>query len=364
MAGPSQSVPPPPPRGRGGRLPSAPPYGGSPWGYHPPAPRGPWAGHSEDGEYPGGWGYAPGGPGQANPYGLPVRYVPPRRSLAGGIVGALGTVATLLVIGVLALQTFGGGNGGVGGNPGSSTTGRASRTAATSNPLYKTGSLTPIECRLPRIVAGSNVSMKSFMDTLSGCLDRVWTRQFGKTDITFSEPERVFWEQPGRSPCGSYPQPGAAAFYCAANKTMYVGLEDVIETAGNEPVSHYAVYARVIAHEYGHHVQEESGILTYGHQQMDQENVFARNEASRRIELQAQCFAGSFLGAERDTLPMTDEQYQAMVADVFARGDDHLPPTRRDHGSGQHYAGWMITGYTRRVLSACNTWTVSSSRVS
>jgi uncharacterized protein len=364
MVGPSQSVP-PPPRGRGGRPPSAPPYGGGPqWGYHPPAPRGPWAGHSEGGGYPGGWGYPPGGPGQANPYALPVRYVPPRRSIAGGIVGALGTVATIVVIGVLALQGFGNGNGGAGGGSGGGTTGRASRTAATNNPLYKTGSLTPVDCRLPRIVAGSNASMKIFMDRLSSCLDRVWDRQFRKTDISYSKPERVFWEQPGSSPCGSYPQPGAAAFYCAANKTMYVGLEDVIETAGDEPVSHYAVYARVISHEYGHHVQEEAGILAYGHQLMDQPSVSERTEASRRIELQAQCFAGTFLGAERDTLPMTDEQYQAMITDVLGRGDDREPPERRDHGSGRHYAGWVITGYTRRVLSACNTWTVASSKVS
>jgi predicted metalloprotease len=280
------------------------------------------------------------------------------------VVGALGTVATIVVIGVLALSAFGSGDGDIGGTPGAGAQGRASRSAATGNPLYETGALTPVACRLPRIVAGSNVSMKSFMDTLSRCLDRVWRRQFGKTDISFVLPERVFWAQPGRSPCGSYPQPGAAAFYCAANKTMYVGLEDVIATAGNEPVSHYAVYARVISHEYAHHVQEEAGILAYGHQLMDQPNLAARNEASRRIELQAQCFAGAFLGAERDALPMTDEQYRAMITDVFGRGDDRQPPERRDHGSGRHYAGWVVTGYSKRVLAACNTWTVPSSEVS
>jgi predicted metalloprotease len=356
MARPSESGPPSRPPGRGAAQ----------WGYHPPTPRAPWPEGTRAPQYAPGveWGYPPDDRwSRQDPYALPVRYLPPRRSISGSVVGVLGTVAAIVVIGVLALAAFGGGNGGI-GSSGGGTTSRVSRSAAVDSPLYRTGTLTAVGCRLPRIVAGSNLSMKAFMDRLSGCLDRVWRRQFGETDISFSRPQRVFWEQPGRSPCGSYPQPGAAAFYCAANKTMYVGLEDVIETAGNEPVSNYAVYARVVAHEYGHHVQEQAGILAYGHQLMDQPDIAERNEASRRIELQAQCFAGSFLGVERATLPMTDAQFRAMITDVFGRGDDRQPPERRDHGSGQHYAGWVVTGYTKRALSACNTWTAPSAEVS
>jgi predicted metalloprotease len=124
------------------------------------------------------------------------------------------------------------------------------------------------------------------------------------------------------------------------------------------------VFARVIAHEYGHHVQQEAGILTYGHQIMNTQDVAASAAASRRIELQAQCLAGAFLGAERATLPMTDEQYRAMISDVYSRGDDDKPPDGRDHGSARHYAGWVIIGFTKRVLSACNTWTAAPSEVS
>src|SRR5918992_2969244 len=144
----------------------------------PPPPGGYWEpGRSHDPQYPpgGGWGYPADGrwDAQANPYALPVRYLPRRRSVSGSVVGALGTVATIVVIGVLALSAFGSGDGDIGGTPGAGAQGRASRAAATGNPLYETGALNPVACRLPRIVAGSNVSLKSFMDTLSGCLDRV-----------------------------------------------------------------------------------------------------------------------------------------------------------------------------------------------
>ncbi|MCW2944139.1 MAG: putative protein of unknown function zinc metallopeptidase [Actinoallomurus sp.] len=301
------------------------------------------------------------GPQQGYGYRRPRRR--PRRTAGGLVVGVLGGVAALLVVAVVAFSLAGSDRG----TPTAGTAGRlraGSRTAAVAGPLYRTGALTPTPCRLPRIAEHDERSMLKFLDTLSDCLDTTWARQFTKAGVTgFSAPQRVFWSTPGSSPCGSYPAPGAAAFYCASNDTMYVGLTNVVDTAAGEPVSHYAVYARVIAHEYGHHVQEDAGILEYGHALMASGGSAARAEASRRIELQAQCFAGVFLSAERRTLPMTRGQYRAMMADVRARGDDPRSADG-DHGSGQHYAGWVARGYGRRLLSACDTWTAPASDVS
>ncbi|HEX2313092.1 MAG TPA: neutral zinc metallopeptidase, partial [Thermomonospora sp.] len=285
----------------------------------------------------------------------------PRRSLGGAVAGILGVVAAILVFAVLGLAAFMDGGGVPRAFGGDAP--RVSEEAATRSPLYRTGRLTPVNCRLPRIRAGDDGSMHRFMETLSRCLDQSWGRQFGKADMTFEPPKRVFWNAPGRGPCGSFPSPGAAAFYCPGNNTMYVGLRHIVETSGGEPVSNYAVYARVLAHEYAHHVQERAGILAYGQQRMDTASGLARAEASRRIELQAQCFAGVFLGAERRTLPMTRAQYVAMMIDVRGRGDERQPAHERDHGSGRNYAGWVEKGYRDLVVGACDTWTVPASAV-
>src|SRR5437868_1098593 len=274
-------------------------------------------------------------------YVLPRR--PPRRSAGGTVAGIVGALTSLVVLTILGLSVFGS-NGGMGSMVGSASGGVAARTTATDNKLYGTGALTPVRCVLPQITPDA-ASMRHFMDVLSGCLDASWTRQFAKANVPFAPPKRIFWEQAGRSPCGTYPSPGASAFYCPANNTIYVGLRHIVETSGSEPLSHFAVFARVIAHEYGHHVQDRAGILVYGHQEMEKADAAIRTEASRRIELQAQCFAGAFLGAERATLPMTREQYVAMILDVRGRGDERLPPDQRDHGSGGNYAGWVIIGY-------------------
>ena len=289
------------------------------------------------------------------------RYAPPRRTATGSVVAVFGAVAVVMVVAIVVLSLLHRGAArsapSAGGGP------RGNRAAATDSKLYGTGPLSPISCRLPRIAVGP-ASMNAFMNTLSDCLDTVWRQQFAKAGLSFKPATRMFWTQPGRGACGSYPAPGSAAYYCPVNNTMYVGLRDIIGASANEPVSHYAVYARVIAHEYGHHVQQESGILDYGHQLMAAPDVAGRAEASRRIELQAQCFAGAFLSAESATLPMTRSQYHHMLLDVQGRGDDSLPLDKHDHGSSHNYAGWVVIGYRAKTLAACDTWTAQPSAVS
>jgi uncharacterized protein len=301
-------------------------------------------------------------PGPDYGYRRPARR--PRRTASGVLIGTLGGVAALFVVAVLGFWLAGHDRPASAGGDGSRLR-TGNRSAALAGPLYRSGALSRVPCRLPKIAEGDEESMRTFLDTLSDCLDQAWSRQFTKAGVAgFAAPQRIFWSLPGSSPCGSYPAPGASAFYCPANDTMYVGLSNIVDTAGGEAVSHYAVYARVIAHEYGHHVQEDAGILEYGHELMASGDIPAREEASRRIELQAQCLAGAFLSAERRTLPMTPAQYREMIADNRARGDDESRPDGRDHGSGRHYAGWVARGYDRRVLSACDTWTAPASDVS
>ncbi|MEW2355371.1 neutral zinc metallopeptidase [Spirillospora sp. NPDC029432] len=290
----------------------------------------------------------------------PRRRPPPRRPALGGVAAAiLGGLAGLVVVVILGFAAFGDPGGtGSGLRPGAPV----DRETATQNRLYATGALTSVGCGLPAIQPGAE-SMNRFMNVLSDCLDRSWQGQFGKARMPFTPPSRVFWEGAGRSPCGTYPSPGSSAFYCPANNTMYVGLQHIVETSGGEPLSNFAVFARVIAHEYGHHVQDRAGILMYGQQQMERADALARSEASRRIELQAQCLAGAFLGAERGTLPMTRRQYAALLADVRGRGDDHQPADQRDHGSSENYAGWVVKGYESGDLATCDTWTVPASEV-
>lgn len=316
-------------------------------------------------------------------------YAPPRRSGGGGAlvaVLALGFVAFLFVGGAvlakLMLDSEPASPGGpVAGDTGSSSTPLGSRNrgsggsqqrapsggrAATGSPLYQVGPINGFGCAGRQIAPGDSASFEAFLNSTTNCLDRSWSAAFSRAGLQFSPPRRVFWRTPGRSPCGDYPAPGAAAFYCTLNNAIYIGVGGHAQrSAGNLPVTYNVTYARNLAHEYAHHVQERSGILAESRElRLSASSLDVRNAVTRRSELQAQCFAGVFMAAVRPSFPVSTEQWRVAVRDSYGRGDDPSDPDTRDHGSNSHYAGWLNLGYSRTTTRSCNTWTAPASQVS
>ncbi|MFA4051321.1 hypothetical protein ONA88_19325 [Mycobacteroides chelonae] len=83
-------------------------------------------------------------------------------------------------------------------------------------------------------------------------------------------------------------------------------------------------------------------------------------ELSRRLELQAQCFSGMFLGSRRGGT-ITQQELDLAWNDQD-RGDGQQPT--RDHGSNQHAEAWWRHGSLKNRLWECNTWLADSSAVS
>lgn len=310
-------------------------------------------------------------------------YAPPRRRAQGGGaaavwgVFALGFVAMVFVGGAVLLrmvagdQTSGPGGsvatgGGSGRSSSSGSSGSAPAGRADADRLYRVGPLPGDGCTGRQIAPGSSASFSAFLNGTADCLDRSWSAAFSRAGLTFSPPRRVFWSTPGRSPCGDYPAPGAAAFYCSLNNAIYIGVAGhVQQAAGNLPVTYNVAYARNLAHEYAHHVQDRSGILARSQElRSSAGSTEARNAITRRTELQAQCFAGAFMAAVRQTYPVTQQQWSVALRDSYGRGDDPSQPATRDHGTGGHYAGWLNRGYSRGSPAVCDTWDAPASQVS
>lgn len=211
-------------------------------------------------------------------------------------------------------------------------------------------------CAVPAIEEGDPASMAAFMGVLTDCLDATWRPA--------TRPDRVFWDSPGRSPCGDFPASGASAFYCPTNQGMYIGTADVVKASGYAPVWQFSIYGRVLAHEYAHHVQNAAGILTAAWQLRARADAARANALTRRAELQAQCLAGVYFHAVRLAPPLSAELWESALEDSRARGEDAKPEEERNHGSGASYAGWLDRGFTTGTPSACDTWKVPSSEVS
>jgi predicted metalloprotease len=232
------------------------------------------------------------------------------------------------------------------------------------NPLYGTGQMSSTACRAPRPSVQPR-DMLGYLNAVTGCLDRAWAGKFSQAGAVFLPPRRVYWSRPGRGPCGTYPASGAAAYYCPSNRGMYIGLTHLIQQTDRvDPAENHVPYLSVLAHEYGHHVQSMAGIGGAWWWEVSNKSKAAQDAHSRRSELQAQCLAGVFARAVRAPLGVTAARWEAVLRMEYSRGDDQNGLGLRDHGNGDHYAGWLQQGWKYARIGYCNTWAVAASQVS
>ena len=219
------------------------------------------------------------------------------------------------------------------------------------NPLYRVGELGEVTCTAPELEESDPESMEEFAHSIADCLDAAWSDYFEEAGLEFSSPNRVYWHAPGHSPCGPFPSEGTAAFYCGANEGLYVGVEDIVEaSAGNDEPE---AYTFLLSHEYGHHVQGQSGMLAELHSARARAGEDSEDELTRRNELQANCLGGVFLGASGDSLGHGRSEQQNILDDVERRSDSGGAHT---HGSQENGILWTLHGMDRLNPASCNTW--------
>jgi hypothetical protein len=150
-------------------------------------------------------------------------------------------------------------------------------------------------------------------------------------------------------------------FYCPLDQTIYIdlGFYDDLETRfGAEGGPLAEMY--VIAHEYGHHVQNLLGSLDAGRDA-------GAERGAVRTELQADCYAGVWVGNAVDTgflQPITREQLDQALDAAAAIGDDRIQermqgqvdPHTWTHGSAEQRQEWFVTGYENGSADACDTF--------
>jgi predicted metalloprotease len=311
---------------------------------------------------------------------------PPVRSSSAPWLFALAVTVVLLVVALAAAVLYVGGSTTTGGaTTARSTAARTTTTAVSTtsstitgsagatptgtaalegNPLYGTGSsgLPTQSCNAVGWPSDSTAA-KSFFDSVTPCLDRAWGVAVRAAGLEY-RPPTVFVPSGTKlsSPCGSVDltTENVAAFYCGSNEGLYMppkGLQ--VDEYGNKPV----IYLSVFAHEYGHHVQMVTGILSA---QLLLQRQYGRTtdralEVARRKELQAQCMSGLFIKSVSDTGgQFTSADYRTAYEDQ-TRGD--RPGSVRDHGTYAHAQSWWDTGYKSNLLARCNTWAASSADV-
>jgi len=154
-------------------------------------------------------------------------------------------------------------------------------------------------------------------------------------------------------------------FYCPADHKVYLDLAFFDELHNRFGASGDFARAYVIAHEIGHHVQTQLGILEQVTELQSRAGAAERNKLSVMLELQADCLAGMWAHQaqkRRDILESGDLEEGLNAASAV--GDDRIQKSTRGyavpdgftHGSSAQRVRWFKRGFEEGTLRACNTF--------
>lgn len=231
------------------------------------------------------------------------------------------------------------------------------------NKVYSAGRVPAVACALPDSALETRKDVRQYATAVLGCLQRAWKPVVERADVVF-EPTKLYVVDDGdRTACGPFDAADADAFYCDGNTGIYLGWRGHVADADYPKVWAQTYLQFVMAHEFGHHVQQMVGISAYYDDRWDRTKGAAQLEQTRRDELQATCFAAAFLGANQDTLDLYDERLDAYYDAAYV-GDEDDPSAPRDHGSSKSSTYWSDAAFGAKSPAACNTWAAPAKRVS
>lgn len=189
--------------------------------------------------------------------------------------------------------------------------------------------------------------------------DQFWGEYLSQySDIDWRQPQLTLFSGGVDTGCGSASS-AMGPFYCPADESMYFDtsffetLESDFGAEGGPLAEQY-----IVAHEYGHHVQQVTGYLQYS-----RDGSTGPTSGAVRAELQADCLAGMWAGSATTTVdpesgepflePITRDQLRQAIDAASAVGDDRIQATQTGrvnpeaftHGTSEQRMAWFLRGY-------------------
>ena len=204
-----------------------------------------------------------------------------------------------------------------------------------------------------------------FVSQVLRSTEQVWTDVFRESGRTYQAPKLVLFSGSWPTACGQG-QAAMGPFYCPNDQKVYIDLSfyRVLEQRLGAPGQLAQAY--VVAHEVGHHVQQQRGIMDKVEAQRGRSGGAQANALSVRVELQADCFAGIWAARSQkeNGWRLDPGDIEAALNAAAKIGDDTLQkksqgmvvPESFTHGSSAQRVNWFKRGVESGSVESCNTF--------
>jgi uncharacterized protein len=265
----------------------------------------------------------------------------PMKAVGGGIGGLILLIITLLLSG---------------GDPGTIFNDNTNIGANTPGSSYYEGT-TPI--------SQEERELADFVSIVLADTEDTWNEIFAAENLDYREPTLVLFSGAVESACG-FAQAAVGPFYCPLDEKVYIDLSFYRDLRDSFGAPGDFAQAYVIAHEIGHHVQNQIGIMEQVQAAQQQVSTQADvNRLSVMLELQADCLSGVWAynaDRARDILEQGDIEEGLNAASSI--GDDRLQmefqgqvaPDSFTHGSSIQRVSWFERGLESGDINSCNTF--------
>ena len=208
----------------------------------------------------------------------------------------------------------------------------------------------------------SDRRLKEFVAFVVTDVQNTWEGMFERSGTEYQRTTLVLFTQATQSGCGAASS-ATGPFYCPLDGKVYLDLAFFRELEARFGAPGDFAQAYVIAHEFGHHVQNLLGIddeVRRG----QRENPDEANELSVRLELQADCFAGVWGYSAYEQRLLEEGDLEEGIGAASAVGDDRIQEAARGrvdpesftHGSAEQRVTWFLKGFERGDPNDCDTF--------